>query len=87
VQFREDKNGNWKVQEINMRTNGNTFPRFVMGQDDIGLIFQGVLPEINFPVYKAPLYTQNIIIGKTLTSYSMNPENIQNLKDRKFWEK
>jgi carbamoylphosphate synthase large subunit len=86
VQFREDKNGNWKAQEINMRTNGNTFPRFVMGQDDIGLIIQGVLPEINFPVYKAPLFTQNLIIGKTLTSYSMKPENIQNLKDSKFWE-
>ena len=64
VQFREDRNGNWKVQEINMRTTGNTFPKFIMGQDDIGLIFQGVLPEINFPIYKAPLSDHNLIISK-----------------------
>lgn len=86
VQFREDKNGNWKVQEINMRTTGNTFPKFLMGQDDIGLIFQGILPELNFPVYKAPLSAHNLIINKITTCYLIKPDNIQDLKDSKFWE-
>ena len=86
VQFREDRNGNWKVQEINMRTTGNTFPKFIMGQDDIGLIFQGVLPEINFPIYKAPLSAHNLIISKIRKCYLINPDNIQDLKDSKLWE-
>lgn len=85
AQFREDKNGIWKVQEMNMRTNGNTFPRFMMGQDDLGLIVQGVLPKVNFPVYKAEKGTHNNVIGKVLTSYAMNPEEIDNLKEKREW--
>ena len=85
VQFRKDKNGNWKVQEINMRTNGNTFPRFLMGQDDLGLIMQGVLPELNFPVYNAPEENKSFLIGKTFFSNIMLPENIDNLKKEGVW--
>jgi hypothetical protein len=85
VQFREDKNKKWKVQEMNMRTNGNTFPRFMMGQDDLGLIFQGVLPEVKFPVYKAESNTHKNIIGKVLTSYVMHPDEIEILKENKEW--
>jgi len=85
VQFREDRNGNWKAQEINMRTNGNTFPRFTMGQDDLGLIMKGVLPDLNFPVYNAPEENKSLLIGKTLASKIMLPQNIFQLQNDSFW--
>lgn len=87
VQFREDKNGNWKAQEMNMRTNGNTFPRFMMGQDDIGLIMKGVLPELNFPVYNAPKENESFLIGKTLLSKIMITKDISQLQNKGFWNK
>ena len=87
VQFREDKNGNWKAQEMNMRTNGNTFPRFMMGQDDIGLIMKGVLPELNFPVYNAPKENESFLIGKTLLSKIMFTKDISQLQNKGFWNK
>jgi len=87
VQFREDKNGKWKAQEMNMRTNGNTFPRFMMGQDDLGLMFKNTLPELNFPLYESPKKTRDFIIGKSLSSFVMYPEEIQTLKNERNWEK
>lgn len=85
AQFREDRNGKWKAQEINMRTNGNTFPRFTMGQDDLGLIMKGVLPELNFPVYNAPEENKFLLIAKTLASKIMVPQNIFQLQNDSFW--
>lgn len=85
VQFREDKNGSWKAQEMNMRTNGNTFPRFMMGQDEIGLIINAILPGNDFPVYYADASSGHFLVGKTLSSYVMHPEDISVLNEQKFW--
>jgi hypothetical protein len=87
VQFREDVNGNWKAQEMNMRTNGNTFPRFIMGQDEMGLIINAILPGIDFPVYQADANSSHFLVGKTLSSYVMHPEDISVLNNQKFWAK
>lgn len=49
VQYRQSGDGAWKAMEINLRTNGNTLPRFLMGQDDLGDIFAAFLPGADFP--------------------------------------
>lgn len=85
IQFRLSRNNEWKAQEINLRTNGNTFPRFIMGQDDLGLIMEGVLPELDFPVYNPPTKNQSFIIGKSLSSNVMLPESIEGLKNNGVW--
>lgn len=85
VQFRQNKGGEWKAQEMNMRTNGNTYPRFMMGQDDLGLIVDYLFPEMGFPVYRAPEATQLNIVGKTLTSYMMMPSQMDALKNYGRW--
>jgi hypothetical protein len=85
IQFRENREGYWKAQEMNMRTNGNTYPRFLMGQDDIGLIVEALGLDANFPVYRPPATTHRWIVGKTLSSYVMEPEMIDVLKQRKVW--
>lgn len=84
VQFRKNRLGAWKSQEMNMRTNGNTYPRFLMGQDDLGLIIKALLPGKKFPIYKAPQESHEYIIGKTLTSYVMYPEKLNNLETNKY---
>nr|WP_139235808.1 ATP-grasp domain-containing protein [Algoriphagus locisalis] len=85
VQFRKDQRGVWKAQEMNMRTNGNTFPRFMMGQDDLGLILDGVLPEEKFPIFHAPEETHQLIIGKSLKSHIIFPEDLNQLQNEQVW--
>lgn len=87
VQFRADKNGIWKAQEMNMRTNGNTFPRFLMGQDDLGLIIRILFPEFDFPVYQAPVESREYLIGKSLSCNIMLPAAIGLLNSDRFWSR
>jgi len=87
IQFRLDKNDNWKAQEMNLRTNGNTYPRFMMGQDDLGLIINDILPNHNFPIYYAEENASNYIIGKSLLSNIMLSEDIEELNNTGTWER
>lgn len=85
VQFREDQKGNFKAQEMNMRTNGNTYPRFLMGQDDLGLIVNYLFPDNDFPIYRPMGDVSKYIIGKSLRSDVIFPNQIQILKRDKHW--
>ena len=87
VQFRLDKNDNWKAQEMNFRTNGNTYPRFMMGQDDLGLIINGILPDLNFPIYYAPEEASDYIIEKSLLPNIMSIENLEELNNNGVWKR
>lgn len=85
VQFRKDKNQKWKAQEINLRTNGNTYPRFLLGQDDIGLIVNSVLPGNDFPICTPTYDINEIIIGKSLRSDIMMRNDLATMNDKKIW--
>lgn len=85
IQFRQTRNGEWKAQEVNMRTNGNTFPRFLMGQDDIGLIAQGVCPEFQLPIYTPGPAASGVVIGKSIASKSMPGDHLAELTSRRRW--
>jgi len=88
VQFRLDKHGNWKAQEMNLRTNGNTLPRFIMGQDDLGLIINALLPSVDFPIYKPDTEkVSNYIIGKSLLSNIMLVSDIETFNKNRNWKK
>lgn len=87
VQFRQDINGNWKAQEFNRRTNGNTFPRFLMGQDDIGLIVEALFPEFDFPVNRYSEFAQDSIIDKQLTCNMLSKSDIKAMKADKKWKR
>lgn len=49
VQFRRDRRGDWKVQEINLRNTGSTLARFLLGLDEIYLIVRDFVPGVVFP--------------------------------------
>lgn len=87
VQFRKDKHGNYKAQEMNMRTNGNTFPRFLLGQDDLGLIINAFLPDFDFPIYKVSKEVEKCIINKSLLSNRIENEQLDSLTTTKIWKK
>ena len=86
AQFKLDRNNNWKAQEMNMRTNGNTYPRFLMGQDDLGLIINEFFPDFDFPLYQPDDKEVNFIVGKTLMAHKLSIEDLDGLENRKVWE-
>ena len=86
VQFRPDKRGIQKAQEMNLRTTGSTLPRLIMGQDEIGYIVRGCLPELNFPLYtRAPDQGYSTIVTKSLNSYKMSKKDIDSLEQSNYW--
>jgi hypothetical protein len=86
AQFKLDRNNNWKAQEMNMRANGNTYPRFLMGQDDVGLIVNEFFPDFDFPQYQPDEKEVGFFIGKTLTASKLSIEDLKGLENRKVWE-
>lgn len=87
VQFRTDKHGKWKAQEINMRTNGNTFPRFLMGQDDLGIIINTLIKDANFPLYTPKEVVSDMIVGKTYQVEVMSKSKLNLLAEKMYYEK
>ncbi|MAD43073.1 MAG: ATP-grasp domain-containing protein [Arcobacter sp.] len=83
VQLRKDVNGFYKAQEMNMRTNGNTYPRFLMGQDDLGLMINNLFKDKEFPIHKDGLNSSEFVIGKSLSSNVISLENVNKLKENK----
>ena len=86
AQFKLDRNNNWKAQEMNMRTNGNTYARFLMGQDDLGLIINEFFPDFNFPIYQPEEEEVNFIVGKALMANKLSIEDLDVLENQKIWE-
>ena len=86
VQFRPDKYGSQKAQEMNLRTTGSTFPRLMMGQDEIGAIVNWLLLGRNFPIYKRPKPGYDAVILKTLCSYQLFEDNVRGLEKEKYWQ-
>lgn len=87
VQYRKDKHGQYKAQEMNMRTNGNTFPRFLLGQDDLGLIVNAFVEGFDFPVYKVSKETEQCVIAKSLLSNKIENADLDALSNNKHWSK
>lgn len=87
IQFRKDKNGKLKAQEMNMRTNGNTFPRMLLGQDDLSLIINAFIPGTDFPVYKSSLKNKDVVFSKTLVATPITGEQLYHLRSNNSWSK
>ena len=77
IQCRQDKHGAWKAQEMNLRANGNTFSRFLLGQDDLGIIINHMLPQADFPVYHGPPDADRYIIQKIPHCHIMHTDDVR----------
>ena len=86
VQFRSDKIGVQKAQEMNLRTTGSTYPRLMMGQDEIGYIINWMMPEFEFPVYQRNVSGYDTIILKSLYSYRLAGDHVGELNEKGYWQ-
>jgi hypothetical protein len=80
VQFRQDRHGDWKAMEINLRTNGNTYPRFLMGQDDVGNVINALCQELGFPRYSPVICSTDFLVSKHLATEMIAKSKIQDLQ-------
>ena len=71
--------------EFNLRSNGNTFTRFLMGQDEIGIIINYLLPFFEFPLYMPTTDASSYKVIKTLQTHYLPLGNIDVLQGGK-WE-
>lgn len=85
IQFRTSREGEWKAQEINMRANGNTYARFLMGQDDIGLMARAVCPELKFPVHAPSVLAPDLVVVKSLSSEAVYRADTERLTLQRRW--
>lgn len=86
VQFRLDRQGRHKAQEMNLRTTGSTFPRLMMGQDEIGYIVRDLLPDRRFPLYQKPEPAYGLIVSKSLYSHSILESQMAALNEAGHWQ-
>lgn len=86
IQLKPDKTGKWKALEFNPRMTGSTSARYLMGFDEVGIIFDYFKPELRFPNHSL-----DIPPGKTVTRQFMDilePEQDKRLfEENKIWEK
>jgi carbamoyl-phosphate synthase large subunit len=85
VQFRADRNGKQKAQEMNLRTTGSTFARLMMGQDEIGSIIRDLVPEKEFPLYVRSTPGYGMMAMKSLTTFSIEDDQITELETTGSW--
>ncbi|MGV3522868.1 MAG: ATP-grasp domain-containing protein [Candidatus Sericytochromatia bacterium] len=53
LQCRQNRQGDWKMLEMNARTNGNTSARLFWGYDELGMMIRDCLPAHDFPLMPA----------------------------------
>jgi len=85
VQFRPDKNGNQMAQEMNLRTTGSTFARLIMGQDELGYLVRDLLPDKEFPIYARPEPAFDLVVTKSLATYSVMEGRAETLTQDGQW--
>ena len=85
VQFLPDRKGMQKAHEMNLRTSGTTFARLLMGQDDLGFIINALLPDRKFPVYTRPPSASDLVITKSLATYSVEEDAAATMTRSGHW--
>jgi carbamoyl-phosphate synthase large subunit len=85
MQFKQDRNGEWKVYELNPRMVGASSARLLMGFDEFGMLMSAFYPELNFPDLSLPDLKDGIVL-KSLTDSYIDKENIRILQDQRIWK-
>jgi len=89
IQFRPDRHGEYKAQEMNFRTTGSTFARLMMGQDEVGLLMDWLYPERGVPRHKVEDGGFDTLVMKSLNSYKVPISGVGQLQEQgekgKWW--
>ncbi len=85
VQFREDRHGHYKAQEMNLRTTGSTFARLMMGQDEVGQLIAEFVPNVEFPQFRRQQPAFDLTVTKSLSSYEIWQGDVHSLQEQGIW--
>jgi biotin carboxylase len=84
VQFRQDRNGEWKAVEINLRTSG-TLGRFLMGVDQLCFLINAFVPGASFPELRPHGADRCNQVDKQYYSYQILDSNVSVLQRSGVW--
>lgn len=86
VQFREDRHGGHKAQEMNLRTTGSTHARLMMGQDELGWLVRNWVPGAgDFPLFERSEPAFGLTVAKSLGSDMVWSSDVGALERKAHW--
>lgn len=85
-QLKPDRNGKWKVFELNSRLTGTSSGRTLLGYDEFGILTDIFIPEFKIPNLTKSQKVKGRVI-KYLHDNLILDENIEQLNSNKEWRK
>ncbi len=85
LQYKQDRQGSWKVFEMNPRMTGTTSARYMMGYDEIGILTDFFLPELKLPNHSKDKPAG--VVFKYLKDYFVSDTDANVLQTGKIWKK
>lgn len=86
IQCRPDRNGVWKVYEMNPRMAGASSARLLLGFDELGMLIRSIRPELSFPDQSRPVRNDGFVL-KYLTDYYVEDADVTKLTTNRSWNK
>lgn len=83
IQCKRDRQGQWKVHEINLRMSGGTSARLLTGYDELGHLLNTFYPEFNFPDLSGA--TPKGVVVRSLTDTFIATQDMQQFAQQGFW--
>jgi hypothetical protein len=87
MNLRRDRHGAYKVVEINLRNTGATYPRFLMGLDEIHLIALAFVPDLDFPAVDLAQADRPDRISRYYSAGPINEERVASLARTGSWSR
>jgi hypothetical protein len=87
VQFRSDRRGQWKAQEINLRNTGSTLSRFLLGLDELFLIARDFVPGAVFPEASLSPGRRGDRVIKRYLAYPLAEEAVGAMRNSGVWSR
>lgn len=85
-QLKPDRNGKWKVFELNSRLTGTSSGRALLGYDEFGILADIFIPEFNIPNLTKLQKVKGSVVKYLYDSLILD-ENTEQLNANKVWKK
>jgi hypothetical protein len=87
LQLRQNRDGVWKVIEINLRNTGGTFARFLRGVDELHFIIKAFVPGASFPELKPHGMNKCEQVVRQYYTYPIFDSELSILKHSGVWSR
>ena len=84
LQAKPDKQGQWKMHELNLRLSGGSSARQLQGYDELAHLFQSFYPEWALSDLSVPARGP---VLRRFQNFVLHNEQLQQLSEQKFWSK